>query len=138
MKTISITPVYDSRQNSEQAQSHNARNQQGEPLNELATCATSALVALQVLDSSMAPELSLGNVVVIDRTGRLTDGALVLVEAGEHLLIRQWQPMDKDCVKLVALNPLWNSIRFSKAEIQVKGVVVQRNGRRRSERKRYS
>lgn len=113
---------------------------------EPATCASSALVALQVLDCSMAPELDITHIVVIDRTGRLSEGSLVLVEINEHLLIRRWQSLDNglgnglgnEKIQLVPLNRLWNTITCAKADVQVKGVVVQRSGRRRKDRKRYA
>lgn len=143
MRTIPITPVYDSVHTTEQAHSGNALNSQQSPIDATSTCASSALVALQILDSSMAPELNLGQVVVIDRTGKLSDGAMVLVETNEQLLIRCWQPVDKiraalNKAALVPLNPLWKTIYVSPSELEIKGVVVQRNGRRRRDRKRYA
>ena len=123
MKTIPITPIVDSA---------------SKFVNEHSTCASSALIALQVFDSSMAPELGLGHIVVVDRTGKLQQSSMVLVETHDSFLIRRWCPFDEENVELVPLNPLWNSQYFRQADVQLKGVVVQRVGRRRRERKRYA
>ena len=123
MKTIPITPVLDTA---------------SKPLADNTTCATSALIAFQVLDSSMAPELNLGQVIVVDRTGKLTEGSLVVVETPNSLLIRCWHRADNDTVELVALNPLWRKLHYLRTEVALKGVVVQRAGRRRADRKRYA
>lgn len=85
----------------------------------------------------MAPELDNTHIVVIDQTGRLSEGSLVLVETNEHLMVRRWQPIDNETIQLVPLNPLWNTVICAKSDVQVKGVVVQRSGRRRKDRKRY-
>lgn len=122
MKSIPIIPVQGTRANIETP----------------ATCASSALVALQVLDASMAPEFDTGHVVVVDRTGRLKDGAFVLVEIEHQLVLRQWRTLESDCIELVPLNSEWESLRCTQHDARVQGVVVQRSGRRRADRKRYA
>jgi len=139
MKTISITPVFDSAHNLDSGvPSQSAFSGNHALIEAPSTCASSALVALQVLDSSMAPELNVGNVVIIDRSGKLNDGSLVLVETHDHLLIRCWRSLDNNEVELIPFNPLWRTVRCIKDEVQLKGVVVQRTGRRRRHNKRYA
>jgi len=139
MKTISITPVYDSGHSQAPSISNeSAFNRNKIPIETPSTCASSALVALQVLDASMAPELNAGNVVIIDRTGKLNEGSLVLVETHDHLLIRRWHALDNNDVELIPLNPMWKTLRCAKDEVQLKGIVIQRTGRRRRDTKRYS
>ncbi len=121
MKSIPITPVSDTHANADTP----------------ATCASTALVALQVLDASMAPEFAAGHVVVIDRTGRLNDNSYVLVEVDDQLVLRRWISVGTDEVDLVPLNSNWETLRYSKRDLTVQGVVVQRSGRRRADRKRY-
>jgi len=112
-------------------------------------CSASELLALQVLDDSMAPEFNPGHVVVIDSSAKISSGAFVLVEIlnsaqihpldepGNNWLIRQWQPLDSNEIALKTVNPDWSDQSFQESEIQVRGIVVQRAGRRRHERRIY-
>jgi len=112
------------------------------------TCAASELLALQVLDESMAPEFEPGHVVVIDGSAKLSAGSFVLVERldGEVVtdldeptsewLIRRWQP-DAGSVVLESLNPEWPDEQCAMSTVRVHGVVVQRSGRRRRDRRNY-
>ena len=119
------------------------------------TCASSELLALQVLDDSMAPEFSPGQVVVIDGSARLVPGAYVLVQQvvsnatgqrpsletpGENCSdwkIRRWNPVNAHQVELETLNADWDNERVNACDVKVQGVVVQRAGRRRAEHRHY-
>jgi len=121
------------------------------PIDEVpGTCSSSELLALQVLDDSMAPEFNPGHVVVIDSTARLQAGVFVLlvvqgskptdrIESSPNntWLVRRWKPVGDNQVVLEALNPEWPDERLAVSAVQVLGVVVQRAGRRRHERRTY-
>ena len=120
------------------------------PVEELpATCSSSELLALQVLDDSMAPEFNPGHVVVVDGSAKLVPGAYVLIrkrtesastppsEVLADWRIRRWNPIDTELVVLETLNSQWADERINVHEVDVQGVVVQRAGRRRAERRHY-
>ena len=92
--------------------------------------------ALQVLDDSMEPEFAKGCIVIIDPTGVARDGAFVVAELDGALALRQLSETG-DGLRLLALNPGYQSERLSGGVAALKGVVVQRAGRRRREHKRY-
>jgi len=113
------------------------------------TCSSSELLALQVLDHSMAPEFIPGHVVVIDSSARLVPGAYVLIRRGLEIssdqtnnissdwVIRRWNPVNAQQVILETLNSDWADERVNACDVEVQGVVVQRAGRRRAERRHY-
>ncbi len=101
------------------------------------TCSSSALIALQVLDDSMAPEFMPGHIAVVDNSAHLYDGAFVVVQIAEDWLIRRWQSCNDDSVVLEALCDDFDNHRVHIDEAHVKGVVVQRAGRRRKDRRHY-
>lgn len=101
-----------------------------------AGCAASEPYALQVLDDSMEPEFASGCIVVVDPAGLIKPGAFVIAWNGEEYTFRQlWvEPPDQYFLKpLNARHPTF--ILSSLADI--KGVVIQRAGKRRSYSKRY-
>ena len=100
------------------------------------TCVEAEPFALQVLDDSMEPEFARGCVVIIDPTGVASDGAFVVVELGGGLVLRQLSRGDAE-MRLLALNRRYSSELLSAGIAAIKGVVVQRAGRRRREHKRY-
>ncbi len=100
------------------------------------TCVEAEPFALQVLDDSMEPEFARGCVVLIDPTGVASDGAFVVVELGAGLVLRQLSRDDGE-MRLLALNRRYSSELLSAGIAAIKGVVVQRAGRRRCEHKRY-
>lgn len=100
------------------------------------TCTEAEPFALQVLDDSMEPEFKRGCVVVIDPTGVARDGAFVVVKLGGEFVLRQLAGGEGE-LRLVPLNERYLSQPLSAGVAAIKGVVVQRAGRRRSEHKRY-
>lgn len=106
---------------------------------EPATCTEAEPFALQVLDDSMQPEFKSGCVILIDPTGRATDGSFVLAEHtnGEYLFRQLRQNADGDWT-LIALNNQYPPVTTAKDLSAVEGVIVQRAGTRRGYHKNYS
>jgi len=124
------------------------------PRLEPATCTEAETFALQVLDDSMEPEFRKHCIVVIDPTGRATDGSYVLAQqslssstdadsAGspeslvETFLFRQLCRDLDGAWFLNALNGGYPSQAIASDLSEILGVVVQRAGYRRSYHKRY-
>lgn len=101
------------------------------------TCSSSALIALQILDDSMAPEFTPGQIAVVDNSALLYNGAFVVVQIGEDWMIRRWQAYSDETVLLEALSDRVDSVRVDACSVNVKGVVVQKAGRRRKDRRHY-
>lgn len=104
---------------------------------EPSTCTDAEPFALRVLDNSMEPEFRRGCIIIIDPTGRATDGSFVLVEGEKDVLFRQLAKT-ADGWRLVALNTWYpSSAEVAEDLSNVMGVIVQRAGVRRSYHKRY-
>lgn len=105
---------------------------------EPATCTEAEPFALQVLDDSMEPEFNRGCIILVDPTGRATDGSFVLAEHtnGEYLF-RQLQQNADGPWKLIALNDRYPPVDTDRDLGAVAGVIVQRAGVRRSYHKNY-
>ncbi len=101
------------------------------------TCSSSALIALRVLDDSMSPEFMPDHIAVVDNSAHLYDGAFVVVQIEEDWLIRRWKSCHNDSVVLEALSDDFDNRRVHINAANVKGVVVQRAGRRRKDRRHY-
>ncbi|HSS64141.1 MAG TPA: S24 family peptidase [Gammaproteobacteria bacterium] len=100
------------------------------------TCIEAEPYALQVTDESMSPEFPRGCVIIVDPTGVVGDGAFVLAEHDGALVFRRLR-VDSDDLWLEALSPNIPVIRPPNGLSAIRGVVVQRAGRRRRESKRY-
>jgi len=129
---------------------------------EPSTCAEAETFALRVLDDSMQPEFRKGCIILIDPTGRATDGSYVLAktvsastdgspseyavdedtgdaeELLEQYLFRQLRQESKDQWYLQPLNSDYQSDRVEIALEDIAGVIVQRAGTRRSYHKHYA
>ena len=103
---------------------------------EASTCIEAEPFALQVTDDSMEPEFARGAVIIIDPTGRVTDGAFVLAQVDSGYIFRKLE-LAGDAARLVALNPAYPPTPLPDGLSVVRGVIVQRAGRRRSYHKRY-
>ena len=118
-----------------------------------ATCIEAEPFALRVVDDSMAPEFAPGCIIIVDPTGLATDGAFVLAEVDGEYIFRQLRRTDEGD-RLVALNDGYPAIPLAAASAtarsgtagaaarrsppaSVRGVVVQRAGKRRRHHKRY-
>lgn len=118
---------------------------------EPATCAEAETFVLRVLDDSMEPEFRRGCVIVIDPTGRATDGSYVLARrpvesAGQvaeedpvgDFVFRQLVRQGENEWLLNVLNPKYKSeAPVSVSLSDIVGVIVQRAGVRRRYHKRY-
>jgi DNA polymerase V len=104
---------------------------------ESSTCVDAEPFALQVTDDSMEPEFQRGCIVVIDPTAVVKNGAYVLAEHAGELVFRRLR-IEARRVWLDALNEDYPSAEVDSGVAVVKGVVVQRAGKRRAYHKRYN
>lgn len=92
--------------------------------------------ALRVMGDSMAPEFWDGCVIIIDPGAQAQNGSYVVVEYnGEHIF-RQLH-IEADRRYLRPLNETYSALELV-GPYTVRGVVVQRAGRRRSQHKHYA
>ena len=104
---------------------------------EPSTCKEAEPFALRVLDDSMEPEFRRGCIIVIDPTGRATDGSYVLVEGQTDVLFRQLKKNGSDW-QLQPLNTQYAASNEVNDDLSnVMGIIVQRAGVRRSYHKHY-
>lgn len=101
----------------------------------MSACSESEPFALQVLGDSMEPEFADGVIVIVEPGGVVEDGTFVVAFHDEGVILRRLH-IDEGGWRLAALNPIYPDIPISGIE-QIRGRVVQRAGRRRSERKSY-
>ncbi|MDP6291821.1 MAG: S24 family peptidase [Arenicellales bacterium] len=101
----------------------------------MSSCASNEPFALQVLGDSMAPEFKDGCVVIVEPGGSVSDGAFVVAEHGNGVILRQLV-IETEHWSLQALAQGYPRIRIDGLGV-IRGVVTQRAGRRRSERKSY-
>lgn len=92
--------------------------------------------ALRVVGESMLPEFSDGQIVIVDPAYPLSPGAFVVVDYGGEVILGQYS-IEGEYQRLVFLNADYAPMVLV-PPYQIKGVVTQRAGRRRSERKHYS
>ena len=104
---------------------------------EASTCIEAEAFALRVEDDSMEPEFNKGCIIIVDPTGRASDGAYVLAEVNDAFVFRQLSISDGE-LTLTALNAAYPSLPIDAVEVVVKGVVTQRAGKRRRYHKRYA
>jgi len=124
------------------------------PRIEPATCTEAETFALQVIDNSMEPEFRERCIIVVDPTGRATDGSYVLARQAAHtseytsetessdaivqsFLFRQLRHNVSEGWSLCALNSDYPDQTTATDLSEIVGVVVQRAGTRRSYHKRY-
>ena len=125
---------------------------------EPATCTEAEPFALRVLDDSMQPEFRKGCIIVIDPTGRATEGSYVLAKdltsataahgssdaiatggnESESFVFRQLNKNPQGEWILKALNDNYPELPTSQNLGRVVGVIVQRAGVRRNYHKRYT
>lgn len=99
-------------------------------------CSGSEVFALRVLGTSMEPEFSEGEIIVIEPDGQLRDGSYVLAQHQGAWIFRQLSRSDKGWA-LHALNPAFADIALPDLSA-VRGVIIQKAlpGRRKAS-KRY-
>ena len=102
---------------------------------EIHGCAELEPYALRVLGDSMAPEFLEGHVVIVDPGMHLSHGAYVVIDyQGETTFRQYWVEGGRKFLK--AVNEAYPAIEITET-CRVRGVVTQRAGRRRKDRKRY-
>ena len=98
-------------------------------------CSASEPYALRALGDSMAPEFEDGAVIVVDPAGVIENGCYVVAMYQGEYIFRQWIVEDGRCL-LKPLNDRYETVEVA-GPAAVKGVVVQKAGRTRAERKHY-
>ncbi len=107
-----------------------------EPEQEIRGCAELEPYALRVIGDSMAPEFVDGHIVIVEPAADAQSGRFVVADYNGETYLRQYV-VEHDARYLKALNPAYPAIVAAGTDFHVRGVVVQRTGRRRSERKDY-
>ena len=103
-------------------------------MNEYSQCGASEPFALRVIGDDMAPEFSDGNIVVVDPGGRIKDGCFVIAELADDTVLRQLRISNgKYYVNTTSTQSAGEEI----AAQNILGVISQKAGRRRHQRKRY-
>ncbi len=92
--------------------------------------------ALTVLGDSMVPEFVEGHVIIIDPDGFVKNGSFVLAKYQEEYIFRQLI-IENEKYYLKPLNPLYSTLEIPGLEA-IKGIIIQRAGRRRKELKHYT
>ncbi len=105
------------------------------PEQEIHSCADLEPFALRVLGDSMTPEFTEGHVIVVDPAMPATHGTYVVVDyEGETTFRQYWVKDGRKYLKPV--NEAYPMVEIT-GSYRLRGVVTQRAGRRRSDRKRY-
>jgi DNA polymerase V len=91
--------------------------------------------ALRVIGDSMEPEFKDGNIIIVDPAHWLVSGAYVVIDYGGEVILGQY--VEEGSRKwLKYLNADHEPVELF-PPYEIKGVVIQRVGRRRKERKHY-
>jgi len=98
-------------------------------------CAENEPFALRVLGDSMLPEFEEGAIIVIDPDGVIRDGCYVIAMYNDEYIFRQLRILDQRYY-LQPLNDLYDTVQISGPGV-VMGVVSQKAGRRRKDRRHY-
>ena len=91
--------------------------------------------ALRVIGDIMAPEFRDGCIIIIDPSGGVSDGCYVLARHNDEYIFRQLVYGD-GVYYLKTLQEGHETIELQSLDA-VEGVITQRAGRRRSDRKHY-
>lgn len=100
------------------------------------SCAEAEPFALQVTDDSMEPEFAAGCIIIIDPSTVIRDGSYVFAkDLKDAYIFRRLRIVDGNYY-LEPLNPAYDTFQI-KGMSQIKGVITQRAGKRRSYHKWY-
>ena len=105
-------------------------------MNELSQCGASEPFALRVIGDDMSPEFLDGHIVVVDPGGLVKTGSFVIARLDDETVLRQLR-IEHNKYYLSTLNNDIPESVLSGGLNDIVGVVSQRAGKRRSERKRY-
>jgi SOS-response transcriptional repressor LexA len=106
------------------------------PDRELSGCAEHEPYALRVIGDSMAPEFEDGHIIIVEPALSAQSGQFVVADYEGETYFRQYVVEDGQGY-LKALNDSNPPIAITAASFRIRGVVVQRAGRRRKDRKSY-
>jgi SOS-response transcriptional repressor LexA len=98
-------------------------------------CSAAEPYALRVLGDSMLPEFEEGSVIVIDPGGAIRDGSYVIAVHNDEYIFRQLRILE-DKYYLTPLNDLYDTVEIPGLS-HITGVISQKAGRRRKDRKHY-
>lgn len=98
-------------------------------------CAEAEPFALMVRGNSMEPEFCDGHIIMIDPGMSPSDGSYIIAESEDGHIFRQLRIIDGRKY-LVPLNELYPTQELGR-DSTITGVITQRCGRRRQERKYY-
>ena len=98
-------------------------------------CAESEPYALMVLGDSMEPEFKEGDIVVIEPDGHVQDGSFIIAHHNDEYIFRQLV-IEEERWFIKPLNEKYETQELSSPEA-VKGLITQKKGRGRRNRKNY-
>jgi DNA polymerase V len=98
-------------------------------------CAESEPYALMVLGDSMEPEFKEGDVIVIEPDGHVQDGSFVIAYHNDEYIFRQLVIKEERWF-IKPLNEAYETQQLSSPDA-VKGLITQKKGRGRRNRKNY-
>ncbi|MCG6871126.1 MAG: S24 family peptidase [Gammaproteobacteria bacterium] len=91
--------------------------------------------ALRVLGDSMEPEFTHGQIIIVDPGEAPVEGAFVVIDYGGEVMFGRYESGARG-YWLRYLNPEHTDVQLV-PPFEVKGVITQRVGRRRKDRKYY-
>ena len=98
-------------------------------------CSAAEPYALRVIGDSMEPEFMDGHIIIVDPGMPAISGSYVVIDYDGETTFRQFI-VDDEKKYLKALNDGYDAIELV-SNYSVRGVVVQRAGKRRKETKHY-
>jgi phage repressor protein C with HTH and peptisase S24 domain len=91
--------------------------------------------ALRVIGDSMEPEFQDGHIILVDPGFPLLDGVYAVIKNSGEFIFGQYSKDDSGSW-IRYLNPDFEAVKLE-ADFEVKGVITQRNGRKRKDVKHY-
>lgn len=94
--------------------------------------------ALRVIGDSMSPEFEDGNIIIVDPAFPLLNGVFAVIENNSEIIFGQYFEADSNhsACRIEYLKPGMEPVILA-ADFQKKGVITQRNTRRRKDTKHY-
>ena len=94
--------------------------------------------ALRVIGDSMTPEFEDGHIIIVDPSFPLLNGVFAVIENNSEIIFGQYfnADSDHDACRIEYLKPGMEPVVLA-ANFRKKGVITQRNSRRRKDTKYY-
>ncbi len=99
-------------------------------------CSAAEPFALRVLGDMMEPEFEHGCIIVVDPEGHVKDGCFVVANHNNEFFFRQLI-IDGERLLLKCLNHAYDEVVELAGLSAIHGVISQKSGTRRKDRKRY-